>query len=138
MRYFASALLTILIAAAAPGAALAAYTYTFQVQLAVTNAPAGAGIQTTCYLFSLANLTGSTTSGHTVVTVPANGSISAAPPNVSVNTGWALGSYRCMLFVFNPPSSPNTTNLTNGSYTSPQAKTGWTGTMWTPVVNCPC
>ena len=127
MRYFASVLTMMLVAAALPSAAFADYQYTFQVPATLSNLPAGAGIQVECKMWAGPNRSGAQvaaqTSGSPVT--PTNGAYSGTFV-VKESSPTAPGSYACWLLVY---VGGTLLNIVNGTPTNPSA--GWTGTMMT-------
>jgi hypothetical protein len=121
------------VAVALPNAALAAFSYTFQIPASATNIIAGSAIQAECTLYPLPNAGGaqlSTGESATVMLVPTGGAWNGTL-SVPVSSPTKPGSYKCWLIVVPGLGNSTTLNILNGvpENTSP----GWTGTMYTTV-----
>jgi hypothetical protein len=137
MRYFASALLTILIAVALPSAAFAyTWTYTFQSNVSATNLPSGAKLSMWCILKDNSGLPiqdSQTISANAPLTNAGSTSTYTGPINVKVsysspNTNIVPASYICMLIVSNPAGGAPLDM--GGWWGQMKSNSGWTGTMW--------
>jgi hypothetical protein len=128
MRYLAFALLPILVVAAPPSAALAAYTFTIQVPVKVNNLPPGATVSVECMLYKNANGTGLMDG-----VVPGRSTANSGTYSVQMHTpNTQPGSYQCWVLVV----EGGIINFTGGdpANASMVGKTlspapGWTGTM---------
>jgi hypothetical protein len=118
------------VAAAFPAAALADYTYVFQVPATATNIVSGSGIQAECSLYNGAGGSGgqlaTNTSAPTQSLSPAGGAWNGTL-TVKVTSSAKPASYKCWLLVWGPGNS--LLNIVNG--TPENAASGWTGTMYT-------
>lgn len=145
MRYFASALLTILIAAMLPSAALAyTWTYTFQFKVNANNLPNGSPLSIQCVLknaFGTFTTGGGNNDGFTnaqIAPLTSAGLASAYAGTVNVTVSHSSSSagpddvpksYFCELIV-HQTSDPVGGGGLNVEFPLTQALPGWTGTMW--------
>jgi hypothetical protein len=139
MRYFASALLTILFAAALSDAALAyTWTYTFQFNVNATNIPSGGTLAVQCQLKdqsgnlmpAIVSTSGSGPLTNSGSTLSYSGPINVTVSYSSPDTSKVPGAYLCMLLVHSAGVPIYNGTALNVNMPMTQANSGWTGTMW--------
>jgi hypothetical protein len=131
MRYSASALLAMLIAAALPSAALAqaSWNYTLKVPVKVTNAPSGASVIVTCFLYNGANHSGGNLGeGEGPSSNPQVGKDGKYEGTLAVrlSTATQAGSWACTLQL---ASNSSIINSLSGGWNIVNAP-GWSGTLF--------